>query len=73
MRTKITFDEGLCNHGLKTEMKAKGGKLTPEQRAYKEQCEREGYLFAVVDNVDDFVKLLKLYLGNPNSSGKESV
>ncbi len=50
-------------HGLKIEMKARGGKLTPEQKAYKEQCEKEDYLFAVVDNVDDFIKLLKIYLG----------
>lgn len=49
-------------HGLKIEMKRPGGKLTPAQKAYKAKCDAEGYLTAVLDTFDDFMKLINWYL-----------
>ena len=49
-------------HGLFIEMKAKGGRQSPAQKQFQEIVMEAKYCYDVIDNFDDFVKLIEYYL-----------
>lgn len=49
-------------HGLFIEMKAEGGRLSPEQKAMLERLKRRGYCAEVCYGADEAISVLKAYL-----------
>lgn len=49
-------------HGLAVELKTKGGKMTPKQKAFKDKLENSGYKYKLVRNVMQFIEEVNLYL-----------
>jgi hypothetical protein len=49
-------------HGLKIEVKAAKGRLTENQKKWREKYEKYSYKTAVVYSVEDFEKVLKEYI-----------
>jgi len=50
--------------GMYIEFKTKIGKLTPEQKEFKEKVETEDYLCVIVRSFDEFMKVVKDYLNS---------
>ena len=49
-------------HGLVVELKAKKGKLTPNQSYFLEQCESAGYKTAVISDIGNFIEMMEEYM-----------
>ena len=50
-------------HGLKIEMKTAKGRHSPYQKQWQKDIEAEGYLYAIVRSVDEFIQLITWYIG----------
>ena len=48
--------------GLLIEMKTDKGRQSPEQKAWQKEVERQGYLYKVCRNLDDFIAIIREYL-----------
>jgi len=49
-------------HGLMIEMKVKGGRLSPEQKAWGKNATAYGYLYQVCFSADEAIDCIKEYL-----------
>lgn len=49
-------------HGLKIEMKTAKGRQSPFQKQWQKDIEAQGYLYAIVRSVDEFMQLLNWYI-----------
>lgn len=58
-------------HGLRIEMKRKGGKVSPEQEDVHRFLEAQGYLCVVCYSDEDAVKVIKAYLDNVELPGAD--
>ena len=61
---KAKDDEGWYNtiHGLCIEMKTPKGYQSPEQKAWQAKVEAEGYRYAVVRSIEQFIDTIENYL-----------
>lgn len=50
-------------HGLKIEMKTAKGRQSAYQKQWQKDIEAEGYLYAIVRSVDEFIQLITWYIG----------
>lgn len=55
----------LSFHGLYIEMKVKGGRVRPEQRAFIDFANRQGYYAVVCYGADEAIAELEAYLSQP--------
>lgn len=49
-------------HGCYIEVKRPGEKQSPEQIAFQQAVEKQGYRYALVTSTDEFIKLIEGYL-----------
>lgn len=49
-------------HGFCIELKTKQGRQSPEQKEWQEKVEAQGYKYAVVRSLEDFIKQINDYL-----------
>lgn len=58
---RLLIPNGLA-HGLWIELKAKKGKVQPNQRLFMRRLEEQGYLYKVCFGADEAIKEIKQYL-----------
>jgi hypothetical protein len=51
-------------HGLKIEMKTAKGRQSPFQKQWQKDIEAQGYLYAIVRSVDEFIQLITWYIAD---------
>ena len=49
-------------HGLCIEFKTATGRQQPSQKAFQAAVEKQGYQYAIVRSIDDFIELVKSYI-----------
>lgn len=49
-------------HGLCIEFKTKTGRQQKSQKCFQQSVEAQGYQYAIVRSVDDFIELVKNYI-----------
>lgn len=49
-------------HGLAIEMKTAKGRQSPEQKEWQAKVEAQGYKYAVIRSLDDFIDTIEQYL-----------
>jgi hypothetical protein len=54
---------GAVGNGFACELKAPGGKATPEQLVYLEKARAHGWVTGICDSFEGFLTLAYLYLG----------
>jgi hypothetical protein len=55
-------------NGLRIEFKTLSGKQSPKQKIVQAALERNGYLYKVVQTLDEFISLIDWYLSNNNNN-----
>lgn len=49
-------------HGICIEFKTAKGRQSPAQKEWQKAVEKQGYIYAVVRTIDEFVEIIKQYL-----------
>lgn len=52
-------------HGLCIEMKSKTGKQQESQKRFQQAVEAQGYQYAIVRSLEEFIELVKKYIFSP--------
>jgi hypothetical protein len=50
-------------HGMWIEMKYGSGKQSKAQREFEETCKNQGYLYLVINSIEDAIKTVQGYFG----------
>ena len=68
----IIFEPRGKYHGFAIEMKAAGGRLTPEQRMMLFELSKRQYATACCHGADEAIKLIRKYMAQPNTAKEEN-